>query len=67
VLVATASLELGIDIGSVDSGVPDRSPHTMAALIQRVGRSGTASAAAEGARVPETRDDLSSARRSCAR
>jgi len=59
VLVATASLELGIDIGSVDLVCQIGSPHTMAALIQRVGRSGHRVGGLPKGRVfPETRDDL---------
>jgi ATP-dependent Lhr-like helicase len=59
VLVATASLELGIDIGHVDLVCQISSPHRIATFLQRVGRSGhTVSGLPKGRLFPLTRDDL---------
>jgi ATP-dependent Lhr-like helicase len=58
-LVATASLELGIDIGHVDLVCQVGSPHRIATLLQRVGRSGhTVSGMPKGRLLPASRDDL---------
>ncbi len=59
VLVATASLELGIDIGHVDLVCQISSPHRIATLLQRIGRSGhTVTGLPKGRVFPLTRDDL---------
>src|SRR5690242_5276965 len=59
VLVATASLELGIDIGHVDLVCQISSPHRIATFLQRVGRSGhTIHGVPKGRLFPLTRDDL---------
>ncbi len=59
VLVATASLELGIDIGHVELVCQISSPHRIATLLQRVGRSGhTIRGKPKGRVFPLTRDDL---------
>jgi ATP-dependent helicase Lhr and Lhr-like helicase len=59
VLVSTASLELGIDIGYVDLVCQISSPHRIATLLQRVGRSGhTVRGLPKGRVFPLTRDDL---------
>ena len=58
-LVATASLELGIDIGHVDLVCQIGSPHRISTLLQRVGRSGHSIAGLPKGRVfPVSRDDL---------
>ena len=59
VLVATASLELGIDIGTVDLVVQISSPRAIAVALQRVGRSGHwRGAVPKGRFFATTRDDL---------
>ena len=58
-LVATASLELGIDIGHVDLVCQIGSPHRIATLLQRVGRSGHSIAGTpKGRMLPVSLDDL---------
>ena len=58
-LVATASLELGIDIGDVDLVCQLGSPRSIATLLQRVGRSGHAvEGTPKGRLFPLSRDEL---------
>jgi ATP-dependent Lhr-like helicase len=58
-LVATASLELGIDIGAVELVCQLGSPHAIATFLQRVGRSGHAlEAMPKGRLFPLSRDEL---------
>ncbi|HEU5299764.1 MAG TPA: DEAD/DEAH box helicase, partial [bacterium] len=59
VIVATASLELGIDIGHVDLVIHVGAPRSIATLLQRIGRSGHwLGAIPKGIVVPLTRDEL---------
>ncbi|WP_199272375.1 DEAD/DEAH box helicase [Paraburkholderia acidisoli] len=59
VLVATASLELGIDIGDVDLVCQIGSPRSIAAFLQRVGRSGhQVRGVPKGRLFATSRDDL---------
>ncbi|MDH0287645.1 DEAD/DEAH box helicase [Pseudomonas sp. GD04087] len=59
VLVATASLELGIDIGDVELVCQIGSPRSIAAFLQRVGRSGhSVGGTPKGRLFPTSRDDL---------
>ena len=58
-LVATASLELGIDIGDVNLVCQMGSPRSIATFLQRVGRSGHAiGGTPKGRLFPLSRDDL---------
>ncbi|WP_355603616.1 DEAD/DEAH box helicase [Xanthomonas cannabis] len=59
VLVATASLELGLDIGDVDLVCQLGSPRSIATFLQRAGRSGHKVGGTPKARLfPQTRDEL---------
>ncbi len=60
-VVATASLELGIDIGSVDLVCQIGSPRSIAVTLQRIGRSGhhaDPNSVPKGRIFPTTRDEL---------
>jgi ATP-dependent helicase Lhr and Lhr-like helicase len=58
-LVATASLELGIDIGHVDLVCQIGSPNRISTFLQRVGRAGhTIAGTPKGRLFPVSRDDL---------
>ena len=59
VCVATASLELGIDIGVVDLVCQIGSPRSIGLLVQRIGRSGhSLGEVPKGRLFPLTRDEL---------
>ncbi|WP_258167720.1 DEAD/DEAH box helicase [Paraburkholderia sp. BL21I4N1] len=59
VLIATASLELGIDIGDVELVCQMGSPRAIAPFLQRVGRSGhQVGGMPKGRLFPASRDDL---------
>jgi ATP-dependent Lhr-like helicase len=58
-VVATASLELGIDVGAVELVCQIGSPRSIAVCLQRVGRSGHwVGAMPKGRLFPTTRDEL---------
>ena len=58
-LVATSSLELGIDMGAIDLVIQIEAPPSVASGMQRIGRSGhTIDEASRGIIVPKFRGDL---------
>ena len=58
-LAATASLELGIDMGAIDLVVQVESPKSVARGLQRIGRAGHLyKAASKGRLIPKMRSDL---------
>jgi ATP-dependent Lhr-like helicase len=58
-LVATSSLELGIDMGAIDLVVQIEAPPSVASGLQRIGRAGhRAGAVSEGIVFPKFRGDL---------
>ena len=58
-VVATASLELGIDVGHVDLVIQLGSPRSIATFLQRIGRSGHAlGLTPKGRLLALTRDEL---------
>jgi ATP-dependent Lhr-like helicase len=58
-LVATASMELGIDVGSIDLVCQIGAPRSIAAFLQRVGRSGhSVNKVPKGKIFPLTSDEL---------
>ncbi|MBI4636570.1 MAG: DEAD/DEAH box helicase [Candidatus Rokubacteria bacterium] len=56
-LVATSSLELGIDVGAIDLVVQLQSPRNVAAALQRVGRSGHLLSRVSRGRIVVTRGE----------
>lgn len=58
-LVATSSLELGIDIGSIELVIQVSAPGSSSQVLQRIGRSGhRLDAVSKGIILPRTRGDL---------
>lgn len=58
-MIATSSMELGIDMGAIDLVIQIEAPPSVASGIQRIGRSGhTVGAASTGVIFPKYRGDL---------
>jgi ATP-dependent Lhr-like helicase len=58
-LIATSSLELGIDMGAIDLVVQIEAPSSVASGLQRIGRAGhRVDAVSEGVVIPKFRGDL---------
>ena len=57
VIVATSTLELGIDIGDLDRVIQIDAPGTVASFLQRLGRSGRRSGTVRNALFLETKDE----------
>jgi len=58
-LVATSSMELGIDVGAIDLVCQVELPYSVASGLQRVGRAGhLVRATSKGRLIPKTRADL---------
>ena len=58
-LVATSSLELGIDMGAIDLVIQIEAPSSVASGLQRIGRAGhRIDAVSEGIIIPKYRGDL---------
>ena len=58
-MVATSSLELGIDMGAIDLVIQVEAPNSISSAIQRIGRAGhQVGAASKGIIIPKFRGDL---------
>jgi ATP-dependent Lhr-like helicase len=57
VIVATSTLELGIDVGDLDRVLQVGAPRTVASLLQRLGRSGRRTGTARSMLLLATNDD----------
>ncbi len=58
-IIATSSLELGVDMGAVDLVIQIEAPPSVASGMQRIGRAGhTAGASSKGVIFPKYRGDL---------